>query len=1389
MKKYTPHLQPRSLTQRVPTTIRPVLLRLAGIAALLAAALSAPAASFFSDFNSGLPAGTAIYGNTSIPATGGYTNSGYVLLTPNLQSQIGGFVITSDLDAGTPVYGFVATFKAYIGDGTAADGISFNFASDLPLGTISQEGAGSGLTIEFDTYNNGGADNIGVDVKVGGAEVATNPFTGLRQGAWVDVLVQLHPDGTLDVMYDGNWLYTNLSTGFSIPYTGGLFGFGAFTGAATDTQAIDNLRITTLTNQAAFVDYYFPTGRRVRPDAPIQILLTDFVTAVNTNTIALKVDGSPVVPTIVTQAPPQTTIQYIPPANFASGSSHTVNLTFADNSTPTPITTTQQWDFTVITFSTLPANLAADPSFANLASPGFFTRYSQIADLGSRDVSRAELQLANLLIDGSTGLPYANLAAPNPADSTFTFLETNVINYGFPAGSTGDFPNDTTVPGMPGPTTGNGSSYAMDAVTYLHLTPGFYNLGVNSSDGFKLTVADGADVFAMQEGIFSGVRAAADSPIPFAVTLAGYYPFRLVYFTGDPTYAPAPGTALPSVEFFSTDPSGNKTLINDTNVTGYIPAFTAAKTKPYIRSVSPNIGDSGVPGNTAITATLVDQSLTVRTNTILLQINGATVTPNISSNAGISTVSFQPTAVFAPNSSNYVTLAFTDSGSNRRTNTWSFTVANIMSPIWSIPAVNNTWVTAGSSERGLAYNPKTGHLLLVSRAAAPAPASGLAIAILDSSNGNVLGTMNIGTIASTGVGTFKLSLVDVADDGVIYVCNLTTSATVAYQIYRWANESAAPQLVYSANPIGGATRCGDDFRVRGSGAGTQIIACGNSAVTTIPVFTTTDGTNFTGTALSITGIAANVLRLGLAWGCGNTFYGETTSQPMSYVGFNGVPSSTVASLTASYGIYDKNTNQAIGPIGLDIANQRLIGNQTVAPHNINLYDLPSLVATPTKNFPIDQRNYASQNTSFGTGAIDFSSDGSRVFCLDTGNGIIAFSLAPRVAAVTICAQPKTNIVAGIGSVGFMDVTAIGAPQQYQWRLNATSPVSPGTPILNATNRTLDIYNVQQSQLGFYSVVISNASLLTSVTSAVAVLDTQIVITNQPASQVVAVGGTATFTVGVSSGVAPYSYQWKLNGTNVGANSSSYTVNNAQVTQAGGYTVVITDSLGQIVTSQTASLTVGTLGTGTGLIGDYYSSQAKTFIDPPTLERLDATVNFDWGTGSPDPSITPTTFTVRWTGLVQPHYSQTYSFYTTTDDGARLWVNGQKLIDKWVDQAATEWSGTIALTANQKYGLVMEYYQNLGPSSSKLSWSSTGQVKEIIPQTQLYPVNLYSAGQQPTASRSLDGTQLSITWAGTYGLESAPTVDGPWTAVPGATSPYTITIDPSLALFFRLVSNQ
>lgn len=139
------------------------------------------------------------------------------------------------------------------------------------------------------------------------------------------------------------------------------------------------------------------------------------------------------------------------------------------------------------------------------------------------------------------------------------------------------------------------------------------------------------------------------------------------------------------------------------------------------------------------------------------------------------------------------------------------------------------------------------------------------------------------------------------------------------------------------------------------------------------------------------------------------------------------------------------------------------------------------------------------------------------------------------------------------------------------------------------------------------------------------------------------------------------------------------------------------------------------GPGGGLTGEYYDNMDFTNL---RLTRTDATVNFDWGGGSPDPSIGADQFSVRWTGQVQANATETVTFYTTTDDGVRLWVNNVLIIDHWVDQGPTEWSGTIALQGGVRYDLRMDYYENGGGAVAKLSWSSPSTPKQIIPQNRL-----------------------------------------------------------------------
>ncbi len=140
-------------------------------------------------------------------------------------------------------------------------------------------------------------------------------------------------------------------------------------------------------------------------------------------------------------------------------------------------------------------------------------------------------------------------------------------------------------------------------------------------------------------------------------------------------------------------------------------------------------------------------------------------------------------------------------------------------------------------------------------------------------------------------------------------------------------------------------------------------------------------------------------------------------------------------------------------------------------------------------------------------------------------------------------------------------------------------------------------------------------------------------------------------------------------------------------------------------------------TGNGLTGLYFPN--RTLSGAPTLARIDPAVNFIWATGAPSPALPSNNFSVRWTGYVMPQYSQQYTFYTQSDDGVRVWVNGIRIINNWTDHGSTENSGKINLTAGVKYTIKLEYYEKQGNALIQLRWSSPSQAKVIILQSRLY----------------------------------------------------------------------
>ena len=167
-------------------------------------------------------------------------------------------------------------------------------------------------------------------------------------------------------------------------------------------------------------------------------------------------------------------------------------------------------------------------------------------------------------------------------------------------------------------------------------------------------------------------------------------------------------------------------------------------------------------------------------------------------------------------------------------------------------------------------------------------------------------------------------------------------------------------------------------------------------------------------------------------------------------------------------------------------------------------------------------------------------------------------------AIVTQPQSQTNAV---GTTITFSVGASGSGTlACQWQFN-------GTNIAGATANPFVLVNAQLTNNGNYSVIVTN--LFGSVTSSNAVLlltNAPPAITTQPQNQSVLAGQTATFSV-AATGTPPLNYQWFFSGTNIaGATANPFTLANVQLTNAGNYSVVITNIAGS-VTSSAASLTV------------------------------------------------------------------------------------------------------------------------------------------------------------------------------------------------------------------------
>ena len=125
---------------------------------------------------------------------------------------------------------------------------------------------------------------------------------------------------------------------------------------------------------------------------------------------------------------------------------------------------------------------------------------------------------------------------------------------------------------------------------------------------------------------------------------------------------------------------------------------------------------------------------------------------------------------------------------------------------------------------------------------------------------------------------------------------------------------------------------------------------------------------------------------------------------------------------------------------------------------------------------------------------------------------------------------------------------------------------------------------------------------------------------------------------------------------------------------------------------------------------------KVHVDPPEPELAWPSEELLIGA---DRNFRDNEFSVRWTGQVKPKFSEDLTFIVDVDDGVRLWVDGELIIDQWYEQQQ-EFSGVKSgLNSPGKYDIVLEYFDAWGDETIRLFWASPSQPRQLIPTDRLF----------------------------------------------------------------------
>ena len=108
----------------------------------------------------------------------------------------------------------------------------------------------------------------------------------------------------------------------------------------------------------------------------------------------------------------------------------------------------------------------------------------------------------------------------------------------------------------------------------------------------------------------------------------------------------------------------------------------------------------------------------------------------------------------------------------------------------------------------------------------------------------------------------------------------------------------------------------------------------------------------------------------------------------------------------------------------------------------------------------------------------------------------------------------------------------------------------------------------------------------------------------------------------------------------------------------------------------------------------------------------SSVNYNWGTANPA-GIPADNFSGRWSTAITAPTTGTYTFYVTSDDGQRLYVDGALIVDDWIPHGPTTRTATISLTAGNKVPITYEFFEQTGGATAVLEWMPPSGARAVL----------------------------------------------------------------------------